>query len=122
VEVDASIENSIQLLSVIFADMSRLRDMTIYVVESIHAWRMEIVEHADRCQQHSPVHYFHSDSDIYQTILEDTNFIWKSKLSSYIWMEAKQDPFFIRNVIHVEEKERKTPLEKYFLEILYPKE
>jgi hypothetical protein len=122
VEVDASIEHSIQLLSVIFADMSRLRDMTIYVVESIHAWRMEIEEHADRCQQHSPVHYFYSDSDIYQTILEDTNFIWKSKLSSYIWMEAKQDSFFIRNVIHVEERERKTPLEKYFLEILYPKE
>jgi hypothetical protein len=68
------------------------------------------------------VHYFHNDNDIYQTIMEDTNFIWKSRLSSYIWMEAKQDPFFIRNVIHVEEREKKTPLEKYFLELLYPKE
>lgn len=84
--------------------------MTIYVVESIHAWRMELEEHSDRCQQHSPVRFLHKDTDVYQTILEDTNFIWKSKLSSYIWMQAKQDPFFIRNVIHIEERESKTPL------------
>ena len=83
-QVDASIEHSIQLLSAIFADMSRLRDMTIYVVESIHNWRMEIEEHADRCQQHSPIHYFYNDNDIYQTILEDTNFIWKSRLRSMV--------------------------------------
>jgi len=84
--------------------------MTIYVVESIHAWRMELEEHSDRCQQHSPVRFLHKDTDVYQTILEDTNFIWKSKLSSYIWMQAKQDPLFIRNVIHIEERESKTPL------------
>lgn len=83
-------------------DMSRLRDMTIYIVESIHAWRSENEEQADRCQQHSPVYYFYENVDVYQTIFEDTNFIWNSRLSSYIWMEAKQDPFIIRNVIHIE--------------------
>ena len=37
-------------------------------------------------------------------IIEDTDFIWKSKLSDYIYMQAKQDPFLIRNVIYVEQR------------------
>jgi hypothetical protein len=36
-------------------------------------------------------------------------------------MEAKQDPFVIRNVILVEQRKEKTLLERYFLEIVYPK-
>ena len=36
-------------------------------------------------------------------------------------MEAKQDPFLIRNVILVDQRSSKTLLEKYFLEIVYPK-
>ena len=42
-------------------------------------------------------------------------------MNQYIWMEAKQDPFIIRNVILVEQRKEKTLLEKYFLEIVYPK-
>ena len=54
-------------------------------------------------------------------MLEDTSFIWESKLCEYIWLEEKQDPLIIRNVLKVDEREKKEILEKYFLEILSPK-
>jgi hypothetical protein len=120
VDVDESVEESIRAISNIFADMVRLRDMTIYLIEQIHNWRVRIEEHLDRCQQHSHIIYLHDNKEFYDTLLEDTSFIWHSKLSHYIWMEVKQDPFIIRNVILVEQRTAKTLLEKYFLEIVYP--
>lgn len=101
VDVDESVEESIRAISSMFADMSRLREMTIYLVEQIHSWRVRIEEHLDRCQQHSEIKYYYENENIYEVLLTDSNFIWTSKLCNYIWMEAKQDPFFVRNVVIV---------------------
>lgn len=38
-EIDSTIEASIGLISSLFIDLSRLRDMTIYIVETVHKWR-----------------------------------------------------------------------------------
>lgn len=61
VEIDESVGHSIRVLSGIFVDMSRLRDMTIYIVETVHGWRVELEDHLDRCQQHVPIHYYFQD-------------------------------------------------------------
>lgn len=86
VDVDESVEESIKAISNIFMDMARLRDMTIYLVEQLHNWRVRIEEHLDRCQQHSEIKFYFENENAYESLLEDSSFIWSSKLSQYIWM------------------------------------
>ena len=74
----------------------------------------------DKCGQHFRIDYYYEGRKYYDILIEDTSFIWESKLCEYIWLEEKQDPLIIRNVLKVDEKESKEILEKYFLEILYP--
>jgi hypothetical protein len=69
VEINDSIENSIKIISSVFIDMSRLRDMTIYVVETIHKWKVELEEWMDQCNQYSPVFFVHNGQNAYFTIL-----------------------------------------------------
>jgi len=42
VDVDETIEESIKVISNIFVDMARLRDMTMYIVDEIHRWRVSV--------------------------------------------------------------------------------
>lgn len=86
VDVDESVEESIKAIRNIFIDMTRLRDMTIYLVEQLHSWKVRIEEHLDRCQQHSEIKFYLGDENVYESLLEDSSFIWKSKLNQYIWM------------------------------------
>lgn len=81
VEIEDSIESSIKTISEVFIDMSRLRDMTLYVVENIHKWKVELEEWMDKCDQYSPVSFIHNGQNAYYTITEDIKFIWESALS-----------------------------------------
>ena len=42
VEIDETIEASVQIIKNLFLDFARLREMTMYIVETIHRWRLEI--------------------------------------------------------------------------------
>eukprot|EP00919_Chromeraceae_sp_WS-2016_P056599 GHVR01134327.1.p1 GENE.GHVR01134327.1~~GHVR01134327.1.p1 ORF type:complete len:100 (+),score=4.33 GHVR01134327.1:1161-1460(+) len=98
-----------------FIDMSRLRDITIYLIETIHQWKMQTEEYSDRCGQYSPIFFIHDNENFYLTLQKDTLFIWKSRLNEYIWLEYKNDPLIIRNVAQVDQREHKQVLEKYFV-------
>jgi len=52
-----------------FIDMYRLRDMTVYLVQTIHAWRIELEEYTDQCQQHEEVVYYFEGQPFYEMVL-----------------------------------------------------
>jgi hypothetical protein len=52
----------------------------------------------------------------------DSNFIWNSVLSDYIYFAWDCDIFLVRNVLTIEGLPDKELLEQYFLDIVYPKE
>lgn len=91
VEIDETIEHSIQLISSLFIDLARLRDMTIYIVETVHRWRVGIEEWMDRCQDHARVDFYIPEETaegerpasirVYDYLQADTDFIWDSRLS-----------------------------------------
>ena len=70
--------------------------MTIYIVETVHRWRVGVEEHMDRCQSHSRVDFYVSEEGnqeegghavkLYDVITNDTDFLWESRLSEYIWL------------------------------------
>ena len=90
----------------------------------------------DQCSNHFRVDFYIRPSDykmagtfdfnceeveenerFYDIAQSDTDFLWKSKLSEYIWFEHKKDPLLIRNAINLAEKteDEQTILEKYFI-------
>jgi hypothetical protein len=81
---------------------------------------MELEEWMDKCGQHSRVDFYYQGEVFYRT-LHDTDFIWTSHLREYIWLEEKHDPLLIENLLKLEEREEKEVLEKYMMEIMYPK-
>lgn len=70
--------------------------MTIYIIETVHRWRVGIEEWMDRCQSHARIDFYisedtaeedqHSSVRIYDALQGDTDFLWNSRLSEYIWM------------------------------------
>ena len=104
IEIDESIEHSIHVINAIFIDMSRLRDMTIYIIEQIHEWKLKVEEWSDKCRQPAPVSYIYNGEDFYLTLQQDLKFLWDSSLSEYIFFKDKYDPLLIRNVVEVESK------------------
>jgi hypothetical protein len=67
------------------------------------------------------VRYYFEGEELYARLLHDTSFLWTSPLRFYIWLQINQDPLLIRNVVHLQQRDEHTLLEKYFLEALAPK-
>lgn len=121
VEIEETAEQALKALSELFLGLAQLREMTVYVVEQVHRWRTGLEEWAERCQQAGEVRYFFEGEELYGRLLQDTAFLWSSPLRFYIWLQAAQDPLLIRNVVHLQQRDEHTLLEKYFLEALAPK-
>lgn len=76
----------------------------------------------DKCGNHSRIDFWIGPSDykaagsfedsneaeksiiFYDLMQSDTDFLWRSKLSEYIWFESKSDPLMVKNVIFLFEK------------------
>jgi len=102
--------------------MCRLRELTVYTVELIHHWRYEVEKAMDACNSLDPVHFLLEERSYYEQLRTDTNFIWNSELSLYVFFEYDCDIFLVRNILAIEKLEQKELLEQYFLEIVYPKD
>lgn len=85
-----------------FSDMCRLRELTVYVVELIHHWRKEVEEALDACNALEPVWFLLEGHNYYEQLRTDTNFIWHSDLSLYMFFEHDCDIFLVRNVLAIE--------------------
>lgn len=90
--------------------------MTIYLVETVHRWRVDIEQWMDKCRNHTRVDYYIQIDDgenqktivkLYDKIKSDTDFIWDSKICEYVCIEYKNDPFLSRNVVNVSQREDK---------------
>ena len=52
----------------------------------------------------------HNNKNAYDIITDDIKFIWDSALEEYIYLDCKNDPFLVRNVLQVEERQDKAIL------------